>query len=320
MNNARHSLPLQFLAACQLLLAACQPPPNEYRVVGVLESDRVELTVEFSEAIVERGVLEGAAVSQGDIVIVQDSSRAEARLREGEALLSQTEARLDELTRGPRQEQILASQAVVDGAVKELQFRRTEFERLQMLLDRNLTSPDARDRAKAAQDNASASLKSSRAKLDELLSGTTVEELDQARAAVRQVEAQLDQLRINAHRHMIISPVDGVVDSLLFEVGERPPLGKPVAILLTGTQPFARVYVPEAIRVSIAPGRVVTVHVDGLPEPLPGRVRWIASDAAFTPYFALTERDRGRLTYLAKIDIDLTGRRLPDGVPVEVEL
>jgi HlyD family secretion protein len=40
----------------------------------------------------------------------------------------------------------------------------------------------------------------------------------------------------------------------------------------------------------------------------------------FTPYFALTERDRGHLTFEAKIAIEVTGERLPDGVPVEVEL
>ena len=53
-----------------------------------------------------------------------------------------------------------------------------------------------------------------------------------------------------------------------------------------------------------------------VPEP----VRGVAHEAAFTPYFALTERDRGRLTYLAKVDIEKQRERLPDGVPVEVEL
>jgi len=48
-------------------------------------------------------------------------------------------------------------------------------------------------------------------------------------------------------------------------------------------------------------------------------VRWIASDPAFTPYYALTERDRGRLSYVAKVDITEQYERLPDGVPVEVE-
>ena len=70
----------------------------------------------------------------------------------------------------------------------------------------------------------------------------------------------------------------------------------------------------------VTPGKAATIHVDGLATPIPGRVRWVAAEAAFTPYYALTERDRGHLTYLAKIDIDDDRERLPDGVPVEVDL
>ena len=91
-------------------------------------------------------------------------------------------------------------------------------------------------------------------------------------------------------------------------------------VVLGGEQAYARVYVPEQLRVNVTPGRDATIYVDGLPEPIPGRVRWVASEAAFTPYFALTERDRGHLTYLAKIDIADSRTRLPDGVPVEVDL
>jgi HlyD family secretion protein len=40
----------------------------------------------------------------------------------------------------------------------------------------------------------------------------------------------------------------------------------------------------------------------------------------FTPYYALTERDRGHLTYVAKVDLDIEGDRLPDGVPLSAEL
>ena len=66
-------------------------------------------------------------------------------------------------------------------------------------------------------------------------------------------------------------------------------------------------------------GSPVELRIDGLADPVTGAVRWVASEAAFTPYFALTERDRGRLTYEAKVDLDVSGERLPDGVPVEAE-
>ena len=88
-------------------------------------------------------------------------------------------------------------------------------------------------------------------------------------------------------------------------------------MLLSGEQPHARVYVPERLRASVRAGSPATLFVDGVSEPVKGRVRWVATEAAFTPYFALTERDRGRLSYVAKIDIVEAGERLPDGVPLE---
>ena len=115
------------------------------------------------------------------------------------------------------------------------------------------------------------------------------------------------------------SPVAGVADSRLFEMGERPAPGQPLMILLGGEQPYARVFVPETIRVQVKSGTLAVIHVDGLDEPLEGRVRWVSSESAFTPYYALTERDRGRLSYVAKVDITTLRDRLPDGVPVEVE-
>jgi HlyD family secretion protein len=59
--------------------------------------------------------------------------------------------------------------------------------------------------------------------------------------------------------------------------------------------------------------------VDGIDGTLRGQVRYIAAQAAFTPYYALTQEDRGRLSYLAEVTIiDEKGADLPAGVPVEV--
>jgi HlyD family secretion protein len=189
------------------------------------------------------------------------------------------------------------------------------------VLERNLASRESVDRARAALDAANANFEVQEARLDELLEGTTVEELRQAENAVRQVEAQIALLRVEANRHMAFAPADGIVDRILFEPGERPSAGQPMLIFLAGSQPYARVYIPEELRASIFPGTKARIFVDGLAEPFAGNVRWVSSEAAFTPYFALTERDRARLTFPAKIDIDRDSgaRRLPDGVPVEAE-
>ena len=48
-------------------------------------------------------------------------------------------------------------------------------------------------------------------------------------------------------------------------------------------------------------------------------MRYISNEASFTPYFALTQKDRSRLSYLAYVDLEaVQGARLPVGIPVEV--
>ena len=309
-----------WLIVIALLLAACDSGGGVNRVVGELSSDRVELTAEVDEPIVAIAVSEGDVVAAGQLLLRQDDTRAKARLAEAEAALGVQQARLDELVRGPRREQIAAARANLEGAVEELSFREAEHVRITEVHARGLASPELLDRAKAALDAATANHKLRTAELEERLSGTTAEELAQAEQSVLQMAARRDAAAVDLARHETIAPVDGVAETRLFELGERPARGQPVMVVLGGEQPYARVYVPEELRAAVGAGTRAVVHVDGLEAALDGRVRWVSSEAAFTPYYALTERDRGRLTYLAKVDIVTERPRLPDGVPVEVEL
>ncbi len=302
-----------------LLLGACGPNDEQNRVVGELASERIELTAEFNEPISSIVAAEGDLVAAGDVLIRLDDARSRTRLADASAAFLQASARMDELTRGPRSEMIKAAQANVEGATQEFDFRQAEAKRIREIHARGLAAADLLDRADAANDAALANLKLRLAQLEELLAGTTIEELAQAEQQVVQTSARRDAASIDVERHVIIAPTDGIIDSRLFEVGERPGVGQPVIVMLGGEQPYARVYVPEPLRVHIRTGTAAIIHVDGLDYGISGQVRWVASEAAFTPYFALTERDRGRLSYIAKVDISEPLDRLPDGIPVEVE-
>ena len=306
--------------SCVLMISACGSSSDDDRIVGELASDRIELTAENSEPIVEILVAEGETVMVDQVLMRQDTARAKARLAESDAALGQAQARLDELVRGPRSEQISAARANVEGATDEFTFRRADYTRVKEIFAKQLASPELLDRAKAALDAAEANSKLRRAQLQELLSGTTIEELAQAEQMLKQAAARRDLLAVDLSRHNIKAPVDGIVDSRLFELGERPAPGQTILVMLPAEQPYARIYVPEHLRVQVKPGMPAMIYVDGLDAALDGRVRWVASEAAFTPYYALTERDRGHLTYLAKVDIVEERERLPNGVPVEVDL
>jgi len=137
-----------------LPLAACDDPDSHNVVVGELASDRIELVAEVNEPILEVFVAEGQTVTAGQLILRQDDTRASARLREAEAAVAQAQARLDELVRGPREEQIAQARANLAGADRDIEFRRTQYQRVKDLLEKGLASPETRDRARAELDAA----------------------------------------------------------------------------------------------------------------------------------------------------------------------
>ena len=130
--------------------------------------------------------------------------------------------------------------------------------------------------------------------------------------------AQVRAARVDLDRTRVVAPSAGVIDKVLYQPGERPAPGSTIAVLLSNDRVFARAYVPAHLRARVTPGRSIDVRVDGVEGVLDGTVRWVSADATFTPYFALTEHDRSRLSYLAEIDVP-GAADLPSGVPLEVD-
>lgn len=307
------------LLATALAIAGCDT--LEPMAVGQTAWDRVELVSEAPEPITAIQVTEGDAVVEGEVILRQDPERVAAQLAQARDARDQAAARLAELRRGPRSERIQEARARLEGAESRLANAGKQLARVEDLLERGLSTPAERDDAEAARDTARSEVNQARAALAALLEDTTLEELEQSESALAQAEARVRELQVVNDRLTVRAPRDGVVDALPFEAGERPPAGATVAVLLVGERPYARVFVPEPQRIRLQPGDRVPVHVDGLGRPLEGRVRFVASDPAFTPFFALTEHDRSRLSYLAEIDLPAgEGRPLPAGIPVQVEL
>jgi HlyD family secretion protein len=308
------SHPPALLLALTALLAACDQSETTY-LVGTLERDRIELKVESNEPIVAIGVADGQSVTAGDVVLTQDAARAEARLA---ALRDQAAARLAELRRGPREELIREARANLEARRAERANALADLERTREVFERGLSSQGQLDRDETAYRTAAAREQAATQALEQLLNGTTVEELLQAEAALEAATAQVRSADLDLARTRIVAPVDGVVDKVLYQLGERPAPGTTIAVLLDSSRTFARVYVPEHLRTRVQPGESLQVRVDGVAESFNGRVRWVSADASFTPYFALTQHDRSRLSYLAEIDLE-GASDLPSGVPLQAD-
>jgi len=306
------------LLVALLTLAACERNHTP-AMLGTLERDRLELIADAQEQLVQQHVKEGAHVATGDILVELDHAASDARLAQARAQVSEARARLDELVNGTRSEQIRAARAQLAADDAQVLVESKEYDRQADLVKRQLTSQSAVDRQKALRDASVATQRASAAHLDELVNGTRSEQIDQARQAVASSEATVQSLEIDAERLIVRAPRPGIVDAVPFKLGERPPRGATVIVLLADDAPYARVYVPEPMRAQVTVGKDVSVHVDGTAQPYAGRVRFVSTDAAFTPYYALTQKDRSRLSYLAEITMtEPAAQELPTGIPVEV--
>lgn len=269
------------LACLPLLLSACGAD-TPLPLVGTLERDRIELVADAQEPITRIAVHEGETVRTGQLILQLDDSRNRAMLQKADASREQAAAH-------------------VQGAQATLMQAQNDFTRTQALVKHGTRTPSDLDAARAALDNAHANLRS-------------------AQAGLAAAQASIQNLEISQQRLTVRAPRAAVVDSLPYHLGESPPVHGVVAVLLDSEMAYARVYVPEALRNRIQSGMKATVRFDGNAHVYPAEVRFISSDAAFTPYYALTERDRGRLAYLTKVYLDGSDTsKLPVGAAVSVD-
>ncbi|HMT39275.1 MAG TPA: HlyD family efflux transporter periplasmic adaptor subunit, partial [Thermomonas sp.] len=183
---------------------------------------------------------------------------------------------------------------------------------------RKLVAKSDLARAAAAAGSADGQVRAAQAVLDELLHGSRPERIAQGEAALAAAQAQATVQAASLGKLEVRAPRAGRVDSLPYRLGDQAPVGAPLAILLVGEAPYARVYVPEPLRAGVKPGQAARVFVDGREGSIAGHVRMVRSEPSFTPYYALSGDDAARLSYLAEVVLDAP-IDLPAGVPVRVE-
>jgi HlyD family secretion protein len=254
----------------------------------------------------------------GDLILEQDPTRLERILAQQVALRDQSAARLAELQRGPRSETIREARAQLDSTRASAKNAAASLKRAQEMFARELSNQSTLDLAATRSETAIAAQQAATESLNRLLNGTTVEELDQAIAAVKAAEAAINRIKLDIDRLKVYAPVNGMLDKRLYQLGERPQIGATIGVILDSSRTYARIYVPEPLRASVQPGERLNVRIDGHNQGFTGTVRWVSTDASFTPYFALTEHDRSRLSYLAEVDLP-DAASLPSGVPLEVD-
>ncbi|WP_417614106.1 HlyD family secretion protein [Oceanisphaera sp.] len=301
---------------CCIWLSGCEPSPSD-RWLGTLERDRIQLTATAAELVLEQPLAEGERVAQGALLVRLDDARQQLEVSRQRARLRQAEAELALLLAGARAEDISAARADVTRLQTLLAEAKRNLNRIRTLASRQLVSQAERDRVQADHDQLQAQAEAARQRLAKATAGNRVEDIDAAQAARDAAQAELAMARYRLDELAIHASRSGMLETLPYQPGDRVARGAVVAVLQAEGAPYARIYVPASARVGLSIGDPLRVWVDGIKAPYAGRLRWIATEPAFTPYYALTEGERSRLMYLAKVQLPDAALALPSGVPAQ---
>ena len=123
--------------------------------------------------------------------------------------------------------------------------------------------------------------------------------LDDAQAALRQANANLEWSKTRLARRRALSPAAGTIEKVYYRPGETVPPGRAVIALLPPGNLKIRFFAPEP---SCCPrsntARRSAVTCDGCAAGLTAKVTFIAKSAEYTPPVIYSREERAKLVFL----------------------
>jgi len=296
---------------------AAHPAPG-LRLTGHIEATETHLGFKVPGIITAIHFQEGEEVRAGQVVAELDDRDLRQEVAAAEARLAAARANLTRLETGYRPQEIREARAAMAQARADYEDKAREFRRFQLLYERRVVAAQTRDRAEAAFLMAQEALNRARERYELLRAGFRTEEIEQARAELRQAAAQLELARTRLGYSRITSPVTGVVLARPAEPGQVAQVGATVLTLGDLDNLWFEGWIPETELGRVRYGQKAQVTIDSYPGRIyPGWVSYIAGKAEFTPKMVETVKERVTLVYRTKIRVDNPGHELKPGMPAE---
>jgi HlyD family secretion protein len=318
------------------------PRGSDIPLIGIVDGNEVIISPQIMGRIVNLTVDEGSAIKKGDLIAELDRTELEASLAASKANVAtlenavqeaehnyswttdQTSASLDQA-----QAMTTSSDAQLDQAKAQLSRDEADLKRMQQLYDKREVSAQDRDHAESAVRMSEANVKAlehaltaqkasiavaqaNRKQVDVRKSAiaSTIAQLEQARAAVAQVTAQLSYTRIYA-------PIDGIVSVRVAKQGEVVAPGSPIIVVVDVDHLWVRADVEESYIDSIQFGQKMRVRLpSGSIIEGPVIFKGVENDFATQRDVSRTKRDIK--TFAIKVSVPNPEHRLFTGMTATV--
>jgi len=160
------------------------------------------------------------------------------------------------------------------------------------------------------------------AQLNLLKNGATSQAISALEASVEQAKAILESAKLQVDRRNIKSPVDGVIQSKIVDVGQVVSVGTNVVSIIQNNYYWIKVYVPQELNAKVNLNQKVKVTTNALPNiSIDGTVIFKSPKAEFTPKNIETTVAKEKDTVIAvKIRIDNNIDKLSAGMIANVNI
>lgn len=303
-----------------LALTGCDTT-DERSITGYVEAIYLRPAAASGGRITALAVDRGDAVRQGQPLFALDADREQAAVDEAAARLEAQSARLADLQKGRRPQEIAVIRAQLQQAQAQRKLSEATERRQAELAQRGLASADALDTAQATRSRDAARVAELQRELEVASLAGRSDALEAARQDVATARALLEQARWALAQKSVTAPAAGSIEDVYFRVGEWVGNGVPVLALLPPANKRVRFFVPQARLGEFPVGTRVRARCDGCGEAVIATVRFVAAQAEFAPPVLFDRRQRHRLVHRVEAlpAAPDDALRLHPGQPVDVE-
>lgn len=301
-----------------LTLVACGEPADP-AVTGYVEAIYLRPAPAIGGRITQLLVDRGTQVKAGAPLFVLDAEREQAAVAEAQHRVDALNARLADLGKGRRPQEIAVIRAQLAQARAQQGLSQASERRQTELSARQLVSADVLDTARSAAARDSARVAELQHQLAVAELAGRDDALKAAREDVASAESQLAQAQWALAQKSVTAPADARVEDVYFRAGEWVNAGTPVLALLPPANRRLRFFVPQARLAEFAPGREVQARCDGCETAVSAAVHFVAAEAEFAPPVLFDRHQRSRLVYRVEaLPAPEDALRLHPGQPVDV--
>jgi HlyD family secretion protein len=285
---------------------------------GNIEITEVEVSFKIPGRVVQRMVSEGDLVEEGQLVAILDKVDLAHEVALRKAEVQAARASLLELKEGYLPEEIAQAEAKVRQTEADLRRTESDFKRQKRLFEQEVISRREFETSQTTFSVNQARYQEAVQYLELLKKGTRPEKIDQAVARLHQAQQTLLMAETRLSDAELYSPLTGMVVAKHIEPGEYVTTGTPIVTIGDLNHVWLRGYINETELGNIQLGQRVEVRTDTFPNKVyEGHLVFISPQAEFTPKNVQTEKERVKLVYRIKVDIDNSNHELKPGMPAD---